>query len=68
MRQCERKHCRARKKRAVFLVDGKGMCLSCFESWLEVNGMEQHRIYRTSDNERDFPAMAHCATNREVAA
>jgi hypothetical protein len=53
--KCERRGCRSRNPRALWSVNGKKMCHSCFEKTIELQGMEQLCIVRLSDNDRDFP-------------
>lgn len=66
--RCERKTCRSRNNRAVFLVDGRRLCLRCFEVSIETSGIEGHRITRLSDQEDDFHENTHCVTGRAVIA
>jgi len=44
------------------MVDGKLHCLSCFERFMDMQGMDGHRVYRISDNEADFADETHCPT------
>jgi hypothetical protein len=55
-RQCETKWCllKQRHRRALWLIDGVPHCNGCYEAWIEDNFVEEHRIVRLSDNNRDF--------------
>ncbi len=70
LKRCEgldrqRKECRSRNNKAVWLVDGKHLyCLSCFETFLATHALEDHRVVRLSDNERDFSETSRIATAR----
>lgn len=59
--------CRSRNNRAVYMVDGKMLCMNCFETWLEAHGLEGHRVTRLSDRDRDFNELARSATSRATA-
>jgi hypothetical protein len=53
--KCERRGCRSRNNKAVWSVDGRKMCHTCAEKIFEDRGIDQLRIVRLSDNDRDFP-------------
>ena len=62
-------NCRSRNNTGVYLVDGKHvLCASCFEVWLEVNSLDEHRVVRLSDRDSDFSEFAHAATARTARA
>jgi len=52
---CEKRNCRSRNPKAVWLIDGKRYCHSCGEAQIELKGVDQLRIHRLSDKDRDFP-------------
>lgn len=64
-RQCKRRGCRSRNKRAVWLIDRVPTCSSCFEKFLETHFVDMHSIHRLSDNERDFPEKVHTCQAKE---
>jgi hypothetical protein len=68
LHKCERECCRARNQRPVFSVDGKKVCLSCFEKILATSSIDDHRIYRLSDKEEDFAECARAYTSHEIPA
>ncbi len=65
-KQCEDKKCRSRHPKGVFMVDGHVKCFACYERFMETNYVDEHRIYRLSDDERDFPETMKQFTAREV--
>lgn len=52
--KCESKKCRSRNPKAVWLLNGVRYCSFCGEREIELHGMDELRIHRLSDNERDF--------------
>jgi hypothetical protein len=59
-----RKECRSRNNKAVWMVDGKLFCGSCFEHYLETHSIDEARIHRLSDREVDFSETARQYTAR----
>jgi hypothetical protein len=59
MRPCLGKRCKKLTGRQVmgkpvWSVDGKLMCQSCFDLWIEDNPTDEHKILRLSEDEKDF--------------
>lgn len=54
LQKCSRRDCRSRNKTALWQVDGKGVCGSCFEKILETKSFDELRINRLSNREVDF--------------
>jgi hypothetical protein len=55
-RTCETTTCliKRRHRPALWLIDGVPHCNPCFETWMESNYIEEHRVHRLSDREDDF--------------
>lgn len=59
MNNCLGKRCRKLKGRQVagkpvWSVDGTTMCQSCFDMWIENNPLDEHKVIRLSEDEKDF--------------
>ena len=67
-RRCEDKNCRSRHPKGVFLVDGHVKCFHCHERFLETHFVEDHRIYRLSDDEEDFCDEMHRSLPARISA
>ena len=67
-RLCEDKKCRSRHPKAVFQVDGRLKCFACYERFMETNFVDEHKIYRLSNKESDFPETMKQFTARAVSA
>ena len=52
---CEKKGCRSRNKKAVWLFNRMKLCSYCFDVEMEKPSAADASIHRLSDNERDFP-------------
>ena len=68
LKRCERKNCRSRSPHAVWMVDGKLFCASCFERHLETHSIDELRICRLSERELDYSETARQYTARTVIA
>jgi hypothetical protein len=73
MRLCERRGCRSRNRKALWLINRRAYCLSCFETVLETTALswDDMHIVRLSDDDRDFPErikMTHAHTQPAVIA
>lgn len=66
LQKCSRKDCRSRNKTALWQVDGKGICGSCFEKLLESKAFDEMRIHRLSDRDSDFHAPSRPASRMAV--
>ena len=55
LRKCEKVGCRSRNSHGLWLVDGRRMCQNCMDRFFETNFLDEHRVYRLSDREKDFP-------------
>ncbi len=58
--------CRSRNNKGVWMVNGRILCASCYEKLLSDHSIDQLRICRLSDNERDFPESTRQYTARDV--
>jgi hypothetical protein len=61
-------NCRSRNSKAVFKVDGHLFCLSCAEQYFETHFIDQCRVVRLSDNDKDFHDLSRAATARVASA
>lgn len=57
-------NCRSRNNKAVWMVDGRLLCTSCFEHYMESRSVDECRINRLSDQDCDFPESARQYTAR----
>lgn len=66
LKRCERKGCRSRNTRGVWLIDGHVYCCSCYERWQETHFFDEHRVVRVSNRESDFSENVHFGTSRPI--
>lgn len=52
--RCEKRGCRSKNPKAVWMINGKRYCHTCGESVIETQGVDSLRIYRLSDRDCDF--------------
>lgn len=56
---CLQKECRGgpgrkRSSRPIWKIDGIPTCNPCFERFMESNYLDEHRVIRLSDQQKDF--------------
>ena len=53
-KRCKKLSGRQVMGKPVWSVDGRLFCQSCFDMWIEDNPLDEHKIIRLSDDEKDF--------------